>query len=184
VASEIRVRIYLELLWFRLLRMAFMLLPNPMRIRVLRSQGVKIGRDCLVHTPYFGVEPYLVEIGDHVAISSGTEFITHDAVGWMFQDQQNWGLYGAIRVGSNTFFGLNCTVLPGTTIGADCVIGAGSVVRGNIPDGSVVMGNPARVVMTTALLKQLSLHHRNRVDTHLLSSREKRRRLLKHFGME
>jgi serine acetyltransferase len=102
----------------------------------------------------------------------------------MFQDHPHWGLYGAIRVGNNTFFGLNCTILPGTTIGADCVIGAGSVVRGQIPDGSVVMGNPARVVMTTALLKELSLHHRNRLDTHLLSSREKRRVLRKHFGLE
>jgi len=57
-------------------------------------------------------------------------------------------------------------------------------VRGSIPDGSVVMGNPARVVMTTALLKQLSLHHRNRLDTHLLSSQEKRRVLQRHFGLE
>lgn len=178
------MRIYFELLLFRLFRLAFMLLPNAQRIRLLRAQGVKIGRDCLVHTPYFGVEPYLVQIGDHVAISSGTEFITHDAVGWMFQEHPDWGLYGAIRVGSNTFFGLNCTILPGTTIGSDCVIGAGSVVRGSIPDGSVVMGNPARVVMTTALLKQLSLHHRNRLDTHLLSSQEKRRVLQRHFGLE
>jgi len=178
------VRIYFELLLFRLQRLVFMFLPNAQRIRLLRSQGVKIGRDCLVHTPYFGVEPYLVVIGDHVAISSGTEFITHDAVGWMFQEHPHWGLYGAIRVGNNTFFGLNCTILPGTTIGSDCVIGAGSVVRGNIPAGSVLMGNPARVVMTTALFKELSLHHRNRLDTHLLSSREKRRVLEKHFGLE
>ena len=178
------MRIYFELLLFRMQRLIFMFLPNAQRIRLLRSQGVKIGRDCLVHTPYFGVEPYLVEIGDHVAISSGTEFITHDAVGWLFQDHLHWGLYGAVRVGSNTFFGMNCTILPGTTIGSDCVIGAGSVVRGNIPDGSVVMGNPARVVMTTALLKQLSLNHRNRIDTHLLSSREKRRVLQKHFGLK
>ena len=178
------MRIYFELLLFRLRRMMFMLLPNAQRIGLLRSEGVTIGRDCLVHTPYFGVEPYLVVIGDHVAISAGTEFITHDAVGWMFQDQPHWGLYGTIKVGNNTFFGLNCTILPGTTIGADCVIGAGSVVRGNIPDGSVVLGNPARVVMTTALLKQLSLNHRNKLDTHLLSSQEKRRVLRKHFGLD
>ena len=178
------MRIYFELLWFRLLRKIFMLLPNAQRVRVLRAQGVTIGRDCIVHTPHFGVEPYLVVIGDHVAISSGTEFITHDAVGWMFQDHPHWGLYGAIRVGQNTFFGLNCTILPGTTIGSDCVIGAGSVVRGNVPDGSVVMGNPAKVVMTTALLKQLSLHHRNKLDTHLLSTPEKRRMLRKHFGLD
>jgi acetyltransferase-like isoleucine patch superfamily enzyme len=178
------VRIYLEILLFRLGRLAFMFLPNSLRIRLLRAQGVKLGNDCLVYSPHFGVEPYLVEIGDHVAISSGTEFITHDAVGWMFPDHPHLGLYGCIRVGNNTYFGINCTILPGTTIGSNCAIGAGSVVRGNVPDGSVVMGNPARVVMTTALLKQLSVHHRNRLDTHLLSSKEKRRALRRHFGLE
>ena len=178
------MRIYIELLWIFLQRKIFTIMPNAVRIRMLRFQGVKIGRDCLIHTPYFSTEPYLIEIGDHVAISSGVEFITHDAAGWMFPDHPHMGLFGSIKVGDNTFFGLNCTILPGTTIGADCVIGAGSVVRGNIPDGSVVMGNPARVVMTTALLKQLSLNHRNKLDTHLLSSREKRRVLEKHFGLE
>ncbi len=178
------MRIYFELLFFRLARAFFMFLPNALRIRLLRAQGVTVGSDCLVHTPYFGVEPYLVEIGDHVAISSGTEFITHDAVGWMFPDHPHMGLFGSIRVGNNAFFGLNCTILPGTTIGSNCVIGAGSVVRGNIADGSVVMGNPARVVMTTALLKELSVHHRNRLDTHLLSSKAKRRVLRRHLGLE
>lgn len=178
------MRIYFELLVFRLLRTIFVLLPNALRIRMLRAQGVTIGSDCLVHTPYFGVEPYLVVIGDHVAISSGTEFITHDAVGWLFPDHPHMGLFGAIRVGSNTFFGMKCTILPGTTIGSNCVIGAGSVVRGEIADGSVVMGNPGRVVMSTAMLKELLVNSRNRLDTHLLSSQEKRRVLRRHFGLE
>ena len=176
--------IYLEILLFRLGRALFMFLPIGLRIRLLRAQGVTIGRDCIVYSSYFGVEPYLIVIGDHVAISSGTEFVTHDAVGWLFQDHPHLGLFGPIRVGNNVYFGINCTILPGTTIGSDCVIGAGSVVRGNIPDGSVVMGNPARVVMKTVLLKELSVHHRNRLDTHLLSSREKRRVLRRHFGLE
>lgn len=178
------MRIYIELLGFKLLRMIFMVLPNALRIRILRAQGVTIGNDCLVHTPYFGVEPYLVVIGDHVAISSGTEFITHDAVGWLFPDHPNLGLFGAIRVGNNTFFGIKCLVLPGTTIGSNCVIGAGSVVRGVIPDDSVVMGNPGKVIMSTPVLKEMIVNHKNRLETHLLSSREKMRFLRRHFGLE
>lgn len=38
------------------------------------------------------------------------------------------------------------TVLPGVTIGSNTVIGAGSVVVRNIPDGVVAVGNPCRVV--------------------------------------
>ena len=102
----------------------------------------------------------------------------------MFQNGEDWGLYGAIQVGSNVFFGVNCTVLPGTTIGSNCVIGAGSVVRGRIPDGSVVMGNPAKVVMPIVMFEKLSLKHRNRVSTGNLTTPEKRKLLRKHFGLD
>ena len=37
-------------------------------------------------------------------------------------------------------------ILPGTTIGNDCIIGGGSIVKGDFPDGSIICGNPARVV--------------------------------------
>lgn len=178
------MRIYFELLLHAIRRKLFMFLPNAQRIRLLRSQGTRIGENCLIHTPYFGVEPYLVEIGDHVAISAGTEFITHDAVGWLFPDHPHMGLFGSIKVGSNTFFGLRCIVLPNTTIGSNCVIGAGSVVRGVIPDDSVVMGNPAKVIMKTPLLKELLVNHKHRLDTHLMSSEEKMHFLRRHFGME
>ena len=41
-------------------------------------------------------------------------------------------------------------ILPGVTIGERCVIGAGSVVTRDVPDGTVVAGVPTRVIMTTA----------------------------------
>ena len=175
--------IYFELLWMRVRRALFMLMPNATRIRWLRDDGVRIGNHCLVHTPYFSTEPYLIEIGDHVAISAGTEFITHDASGWIMPERQDLGIYGRIVVGNNTFFGLRCTVLPGTTIGSNCVIGSGSVVRGVIPDDSVVMGNPAEVIMKTPLLKKLLVHHKGKVDTHLMNSKQKRAALRRHFGI-
>jgi acetyltransferase-like isoleucine patch superfamily enzyme len=178
------VRIYLMLLLMHLRRKIFILLPNRLRVAMLRRDGVRIGEDCLIHTPYFSTEPYLIKIGDRVAISSGTEFITHDAVGFLFQDHPNMGLYGTIEVGSNTFFGLKCLVLPGTRIGSNCVIGAGSVVRGVIPDNSVVMGNPAKVIMQTPLLKQLLVHSPGRLETHMYTPKEKRKVLSRHFGIQ
>jgi len=51
-----------------------------------------------------------------------------------------------VHIGFNSFVGLGSILLPGTTIGSNCVIGAGSVVRGNIPDNSLVAGNPARII--------------------------------------
>lgn len=42
--------------------------------------------------------------------------------------------------------GANATLLPGVTIGENALVGAGAVVVDNVPDGAVVLGNPARVV--------------------------------------
>jgi lipopolysaccharide O-acetyltransferase len=54
-----------------------------------------------------------------------------------------------IRIGRGTWIGDHSSVLRGTTIGAFCMIGANSVVRGDIPDHSIAVGAPARVVGTT-----------------------------------
>ena len=51
-----------------------------------------------------------------------------------------------VRIGDGSFLGINSVVLPGAQIGCGVMVGAGSVVAGEIPDHSVVVGNPARVV--------------------------------------
>jgi len=51
-----------------------------------------------------------------------------------------------VTIGANTWLGQNVIVLPGVSIGKHCVIGANSVVKDNIPDYSVAVGAPARVV--------------------------------------
>jgi acetyltransferase-like isoleucine patch superfamily enzyme len=52
----------------------------------------------------------------------------------------------AVIIGANSFLGVGATILPGVTIGEQCVIGAGSVVTRDIPPGSVVAGSPAKVI--------------------------------------
>lgn len=51
-----------------------------------------------------------------------------------------------VRIGPDCWVGEKATVLRGTTIGAGSVIGASAVVHGRVPERSVVVGNPARVV--------------------------------------
>jgi len=55
-------------------------------------------------------------------------------------------LFQPITIGDNVWLGGGVIVCPGVTIGADCVIGAGSVVTRDIPAGVIAVGNPARVL--------------------------------------
>ena len=55
-----------------------------------------------------------------------------------------------VHVGKNCWICANTTILPGVTIGDNCVIGAGSVVTRDIPANSFAAGNPARVIRTLA----------------------------------
>lgn len=54
-----------------------------------------------------------------------------------------------IIIGSNCWIGAKVTVLAGSNIGNNCIIGAGSVVNQNIPENSIAVGNPARIVKNT-----------------------------------
>ncbi|HWF45366.1 MAG TPA: DapH/DapD/GlmU-related protein [Bryobacteraceae bacterium] len=92
-------------------------------------------------------------------------------------------IFGRIRVGSGTFIGLDCIILPGITIGENCIIGAASVVTRDIPDGSLACGNPARII-GTASVKLVELEASpNLLRTYHLSEEELERAIKKHFGL-
>jgi len=161
---------------------AMRLASQETRVRWLRERGLRIGDDCLVFSFAFSDDPFLIEIGNRVAISAGCEFITHDGSAWIFDDLPETDIFGTIKVGNNVYFGIDCTILPNTVIGSNCIIGSGSVVRGVIPDDSVVMGNPAKIVMKTQLAKQLLANHKNRIDIRNMPHPEKQEVIREHFA--
>ena len=57
--------------------------------------------------------------------------------------------YKPVNIGTNSFIGAGAIILPGSSIGEHCIIGAGAVVKGNIPDFSIVIGNPCKVIGDT-----------------------------------
>lgn len=87
-----------------------------------------------------------VTFGDNVFIAPNCVFSTAGHA--LDSEQRNKGLEIAlpITVGDSVWFGTNVSVLPGVTIGSDVIIGAGSVVNKDIPDGVVAAGNPCRVI--------------------------------------
>jgi len=159
-------------------------LSDEKRIKYLRKQGIKIGNNCRILTASFSTEPYLIEIGDHARIARGGQFITHDGAVNCFPGEIDGGIFGRIKIGNNVFIGNNSIILLNTTIGNNCIIGAGSVVRGQFPDDSVIMGNPAQITMKTGVLKMLFRQNPGLVKTNNIPKAECTRRIKKHFGIE
>lgn len=87
-----------------------------------------------------------VTFGDNVFIAPNCVFSTAGHA--IDSEQRNKGLEIAlpITVGDSVWFGANVSVLPGVTVGSNTIIGAGSVVTKDIPDGVVAVGNPCKVI--------------------------------------
>lgn len=127
---------------------ALSLVKGP--VGAARELGVTVGEGCRIYSLLISSEWELLSIGDRVTVSSDVRFITHDGVGWLFLDERGRRHYwlARIEIGSDVFIGAGATLMPGVRIGDRCVIAAGSVVTRSVPDGSVVGGNPARLIGT------------------------------------
>lgn len=113
-----------------------------------RYLGVTVGEGCRIYSKSFGSEPWLVRIGDRVTVTAGVVFITHDGSGWLVRDEKGRRFrYAPVWIGDDVFIGVNSILMPGVRIGNRVVVAAGSVVTKSVPDGTVVAGSPARIIM-------------------------------------
>lgn len=81
--------------------------------------------------------PKGVHVGSETYIAFGSVILAHDMSRKFHTDTY---------IGSKCFIGAHALILPGVRIGDSCVIGAGSVVTKNVPSGTIVGGNPAKVI--------------------------------------
>lgn len=86
---------------------------------------------------------WLIEIGDNVTMAPRVHILCHDASTKL---HLGYTKIGRVNIGNNVFIGAGSVVLPGVTIGSNVIIGANSTVAHNVPDDTVVAGNPARVI--------------------------------------
>lgn len=175
---------------------------NPTTIaEYFRRQGAQIGEDCYIVPTSLGTEPYLVKIGNHVAIANGVTFVTHDGGAWLFRRElPDLQVYGPIVIEDNCFIGQDAILCPNIRIGPNSIVGAGSVVISDVPPETVVMGVPARPIGSVNKYREKCLHrwaHQRPCDVvievgetwwnsrHFQVNRERlRRHLLTHFRDE
>ena len=108
--------------------------------------NIEIGENFFANHNTVILDGAKVTFGNNVFIAPNCGFYTaHHPI---HKDPRNELLEYArpITVGNDVWFGGNCVVVPGVTIGSNVVIGAGSVVTHDIPDNVVAAGNPCRVL--------------------------------------
>ena len=153
-------------------------------ISYYRSLGAVIGERCEIRGGVnFGSEPYLIKIGNHVRINAGVQLITHDGGAWVLREyadvknRENLTLFNMIEIGNNVHIGSDALIMPGVTVGDNCIIGCNAVVTKSIPSNSIAVGVPARVIET--IDEYYEKHKEDFSFTKNMTKEEKKEYLLK-----
>lgn len=153
---------------------------NP--VAYARLLGVNMrGKVTIYGNVTWSTEPWIISLGSNVHITTGVKFITHDGGTLLFRNKiPDLEITKPIIVGDNVYIGNNVIILPGVIIGDNVIIGAGAVVTHDIPNNSVAVGVPARVIKTAneyfEKIKRESIHLGH------LKGEEKDKALKKYFG--
>ncbi|SKC23537.1 acyltransferase [Alkalitalea saponilacus] len=140
--------------------------PSTSINNVAFGNNIKIAKECTIH----GSEEHIVKIGSgtifgmyvtldgteaDIELGENVSIAQHNVI------VSNWGLTeksvinalfekraAPIRIGDHSWIGSGCVIAPGVTIGKFCVVASNSYVESDVPDFTIVGGNPARVIRT------------------------------------
>lgn len=120
------------------------------RVQLLRWCGFEIGRDVYIADGFMVVEELAdrgnLAIGDRVSIAPRVTIVTSSHPNDSRIRSVAPVASGPVRLGDDAWLGAGVVVLPGVTIGRGAVVAALSVVAEDVPELTVVGGQPARVI--------------------------------------
>lgn len=110
------------------------------------GNGIRLGRNVFINYDCVILDGAYVSIGDNVKMGPKCQLYTPQHPKDHILRRETKETSYPVTIGEDTWLGGGIIVCPGVTIGKRCIIGAGSVVTHDIPDGSIAVGNPARVI--------------------------------------
>ena len=112
-----------------------------------RIEGrLKIGRNCWLNAPLFADLTHHITIGDRVTIGHHVVLVTASHTFGPPSSRAGPVTSAPIVIGDGVWIAAGVTILPGVTVGAGSIIGAGSVVTRDIPERTLAIGTPAKVI--------------------------------------
>lgn len=129
---------------------AYSIIDSFVKIKPAGGNGdLVIGKYCVINSGCVLYTGNGISIGDSVAIAANCTLApTNHEFSLRCKTIREQGFKpskGGIRIGDDAWIGANTVILDGAVIGRGCVIGAGSIVRGQIPDYAIATGQPAKV---------------------------------------
>ena len=109
----------------------------------------EIGENVLYTPTKLPNNPRLIKIHNNVKIAADVVMYEHDVINQVFRDLDKVSYIGhisPIEIYDNCFIGGRSIIVGGVKIGPNAIIAAGSVVTKDVPEGTIVGGNPARVI--------------------------------------
>lgn len=143
------MRLFIAAIHRYLMAFGMFIIPfSAMRAILLRICGVKVGRGCYIGFNVICDTNFaeLITIGDCVTISHNTLIFCHTATPAKSYLATVYNKVAPVRIEDGAWIGANCTILPGVTIGRDCMVGAGSVVAKDTDALCLYAGNPCRKI--------------------------------------
>lgn len=135
-----------------------------------------LGEDVLFQPNHLPNNPQLIKIHNNVKIASNVIFYEHDVINKVFEkiDETDYITHqNAIEIHDNVFIGGNSIIIGNVSIGPNAIIAAGSVVTKDVPSGTIVGGNPAKVIGKFEDLHQKRKEIETNSDMRLLDRYEK-----------
>ncbi len=126
--------------------------------------NIEVGKNLFANYNCTIIDVAKVTIGDNCMLAPNVAIYT---AGHPIHPDTRRSLYEygkPVVIGDNVWIGGNAVILPGVTIGSNCVIGAGSVVTHDIPPWTVSAGNPCRVIRSITELDRKKLFKDEEID--------------------